>query len=81
MKFGVRSIERRGKRERFADDGLLDPSAANALCAHAARHHRAPILDLNPLQVGPELPARDSGRFATVAPQVLGLAALRNLIA
>ena len=75
------SVQRGREREGFPHDGFRDASAANALRADTAGHGRAAFLHLNPLQVRAELPARNAGRLSAVTTEVLGFAALRDLVA
>jgi hypothetical protein len=51
------------------------------LRTNATRGDRTPLLNLDPLQVGAELPTRDARSFSAVATQVLRFSTLGDLIA
>jgi hypothetical protein len=78
-----RPPSRLGGRQRkgLSDDSLRDLSAAQALRANAPADNALTLLNPNPLQIRPKGAAADSRGLSAVATKVLGLAALRNLVA
>ena len=68
-------------RERLADDRFFDLAAAEQADRDAAADDLAVLDDANLLQVLLEAALGDAGRLATVAAQVLGLAAILDRVA
>src|SRR5262245_62405552 len=71
---------RGGEREGLADNCLNDFAAADALRADAADDRAFPLLHADPLQVGAEGAARNTGRLAAVSAEVFRLPALGHLV-